>query len=146
MNTRVPEEPRAIAVRFTEFRFVVELADGREIGVPLEWFARLRDARPEQRQNYELMGDGAGIHWPDIDEDLSVARLLAPPPRRTVERTARPGFRAVPVGQGKTMAMRIIVAGGAETPIGTLTTATPVETAGPPDTVDAHINGSMARS
>jgi len=54
----------------------VRLSDGREIGVPLEWFPKLRDATPEQRSRWKLIGKGVGIHWPDLDEDLSVAGLL----------------------------------------------------------------------
>ncbi len=54
----------------------VTLADGREIAVPLVWFPRLLDATPEQRGNWRLIGRGQGIHWPDLDEDLSVAGLL----------------------------------------------------------------------
>jgi hypothetical protein len=52
------------------------LADGRELAVPLEWFPRLRDATPEQRSNWRLIGRGQGIHWADVDEDISVAGLL----------------------------------------------------------------------
>jgi hypothetical protein len=54
----------------------VRLSDGREIRVPLEWFPRLRDATPEQRSNWRMIGKGVGIHWPDIDEDLSVSGLM----------------------------------------------------------------------
>jgi Protein of unknown function (DUF2442) len=54
----------------------VTLADGRELAVPLEWFPRLRDATEKQRGNWRLIGRGQGIHWPDVDEDLSVAGLL----------------------------------------------------------------------
>ena len=54
----------------------VNLADGRELAVPLEWFPRLRDASPEQRSNWRLIGRGHGIHWADVDEDISVAGLL----------------------------------------------------------------------
>jgi hypothetical protein len=54
----------------------VQLSDGREISAPLEWFPRLRDASPEQRANWRLIGRGIGIHWPDIDEDISVESLL----------------------------------------------------------------------
>ena len=54
-----------------------ELADGRTISAPLVWFPRLYQASKEQRENWELLGDGNGIHWPEIDEDLSVAGLLA---------------------------------------------------------------------
>lgn len=54
----------------------VILADGRELAVPLQWFPRLRDATPEQRANWRLIGRGQGIHWVDLDEDISVAGLL----------------------------------------------------------------------
>ena len=54
----------------------VRLIDGRQLGVPLAWFPRLRDATADQRQNWKLLGQGIGIHWPDVDEDLSVAGLL----------------------------------------------------------------------
>jgi hypothetical protein len=54
----------------------VVLADGRELAVPLEWFPRLRDATPEQRRNWRFIGRGQGIHWPDVDEDISVAGLM----------------------------------------------------------------------
>ena len=53
------------------------LADGREVTAPLEWFARLRDATDVQRQNWRLIGGGIGIHWEDVDEDISVESLLA---------------------------------------------------------------------
>lgn len=55
----------------------VQLSDGRQISVPLEWFPRLRDATPAQRQGWRLIGRGVGIHWEDIDEDISVEGLLA---------------------------------------------------------------------
>ena len=64
-------------VRFTDDSITVELLDGRTISAPLTWFPRLLEANNSQRKNWELMGDGEGIHWPDIDEDLSVAGLLA---------------------------------------------------------------------
>ncbi len=54
----------------------VHLKDGRRISAPLNWFPRLLNATPEQRAKFELMGDGEGIHWPDADEDLSVAGIL----------------------------------------------------------------------
>jgi len=63
-------------VRFTEDALIVQLLDGREISVPLEWFPRLRDATAEQRSNWRLSGRGLGLHWEDLDEDLSVAGLL----------------------------------------------------------------------
>jgi len=64
----------------------VSLVDGRRVSVPLAWFPRLLHASPAQRSNWQLLGDGEGIHWPDVDEDLSVAGILrgtpAPQKRR----------------------------------------------------------------
>jgi hypothetical protein len=65
---------RASAVAFTPTELVVTLADGRRIATPLEWYPRLKSASAEQRANFEIMP--LGIHWPDIDEDLSVAGML----------------------------------------------------------------------
>lgn len=81
MNTSVvsPPEARARTVEFIPDAFVVHLVDGRSLTVPLEWFPRLRDATPEQRSHWRLIGPGTGIHWPDIDEDISVAGLLGLP-------------------------------------------------------------------
>ncbi|MCD6326375.1 DUF2442 domain-containing protein [bacterium] len=62
--------------RFTEDDMVVRLVDGRTVSVPLEWFPRLAKATREQLEHYEILGDGEGIHWPDVDEDLSVEGLL----------------------------------------------------------------------
>lgn len=69
--------PHANNVKFTDVSISVELLDGRTISAPLSWFPRLVDASGEQRENWELIGDGEGIHWPDIDEDLSVEGLLS---------------------------------------------------------------------
>ncbi len=63
-------------VEFTDDDIIVSLVDGRRIMIPLVWFPRLVVATKDQLTNYELLGDGEGIHWPDIDEDLSVAGLL----------------------------------------------------------------------
>ncbi len=80
MNTSgLDAETKAFAqdVRVTEDRLVVLLRDGREISVPLSWYPRLVHGRPEERANWELIGQGVGIHWPDLDEDLSVEGILA---------------------------------------------------------------------
>ena len=69
-------DSRGEDVQVTDDELIVVLRDGRTISVPLAWFPRLLRATPEQRHNWELMGDGEGIHWPDIDEDLSVEGLL----------------------------------------------------------------------
>lgn len=63
-------------VRFTENDLVVFLVDGRTVSVPLSWFPRLANASREQLLNYQLLGDGEGIHWPELDEDISVSGLL----------------------------------------------------------------------
>jgi hypothetical protein len=70
-------------VTVTEHELSVALMDGRTISVPLAWYPRLANATPEQRANWELAGAGCGIHWPDVDEDLSTAGLLlgSPAPR-----------------------------------------------------------------
>jgi hypothetical protein len=70
-------------VHFSEDTLSVDLADGRTITVPLVWYPRLLDATPEQRKNWQIIGAGYGIHWPDVDEDLSTEGLLrgAPAPR-----------------------------------------------------------------
>jgi hypothetical protein len=80
MSSSVVEiRPRAREVSVSEDELTVLLADGRKISVPLTWFPRLLHATTDQRRNFEFLGDGEGIHWPDIDEDLSVAGLLRGP-------------------------------------------------------------------
>jgi hypothetical protein len=68
--------PLAQGVQCSEDELIVSLVDGRRISVPLAWFPRLAKATPAERDNWEILGDGQGIHWPDIDEDLSVSGLL----------------------------------------------------------------------
>lgn len=70
-------EPMAVDVTFTDVAFRVVLDGGRELSVPIAWFPRLRKASPTQRKNWRLIGRGEGIHWPDVDEDISVLGLLA---------------------------------------------------------------------
>jgi len=72
----VETHPLAHKVEFTNDDLIVSLVDSRKVIVPLIWFTRLLEATKDQLENYELLGDGEGIHWPDIDEDLSVAGLL----------------------------------------------------------------------
>ena len=66
----------AIDVRVTDERLIVTLADGRELSAPLAWFPRLSEATAEQRQKWRPIGRGHGIHWAEVDEDVSVASLL----------------------------------------------------------------------
>ena len=70
-------EALATDVTFTDVALRVVLADGREISAPLQWFPRLLHATSEQRAKWELIGDGIGIHWPNLDEDIEVEGLLA---------------------------------------------------------------------
>jgi hypothetical protein len=78
------DRARASDVSVTDDHVVVHLEDGRVLHVPLEWFPRLVQATPEHRNNCRLVGRGVGIHWPDVDEDLSVEGLLI---GRSEERT-----------------------------------------------------------
>src|SRR4051812_21496543 len=82
MNAKVPEDPRATIVRFEGEQLVIELEDGRTLGVPLQWFSSLANASVAQRENWRLIGKGVGLHWPDLDEDISIAGLLARPPAK----------------------------------------------------------------
>ena len=77
---------RVKSVQCTDDVLVVDLVDGRTISVPLVWYPRLLAATPEQRANWQVSGGGFGIHWPDVDEDLSTEGLLrgAPAPRTRV--------------------------------------------------------------
>jgi len=74
-------------ISITEDTMTAYLVDGRTISVPLAWSWRLSEAAPEQRAHYEIIGDGQGIHWPDIDEDISAEGMLygtpAPRPKKS---------------------------------------------------------------
>jgi hypothetical protein len=78
MSTLMTESGIAKAVKlwFTDDKIFVLLADGREIGTPLKWFPRLLNATENQRNNWRFIGKGIGIHWDEIDEDISVKGLL----------------------------------------------------------------------
>jgi hypothetical protein len=75
-NSEPKPGERVKDVRFTEDTMAVDLLDGRTIIVPLAWYPRLLDATPDQRRNWKISGAGYGIHWPDVDEDLSSEGLL----------------------------------------------------------------------
>ena len=77
MSTLAVElHPQAQNIKCTETALIVELVGGRILSAPLIWFPRLAKARKEQLENWVLLGNGEGIHWPDVDEDLSVNGLL----------------------------------------------------------------------
>ena len=82
--TAVGADERVASVSFTDDTLVVDLKDGRTISVPLSWYPRLYGATAAQKANWRVAGGGYGIHWPDIDEDLSTEGLLrgAPAPAR----------------------------------------------------------------
>jgi hypothetical protein len=69
-------EPRLANIKVTDEEIIAFLIDGRTISVPLAWSWRLSDATPEQRANFEIIGPGLGVHWPDIDEDISVEGMF----------------------------------------------------------------------
>jgi hypothetical protein len=72
--------PLATSVHVTDDSLCVELSDGRSIAAPLDWYPRLSRAGKRERKNWRLSGRGLGIHWPDLDEDISVANLLSGKP------------------------------------------------------------------
>ena len=79
MSSSTTETPvvRAETVTVTEDALSVELSDGRSISAPLAWYPRLMHGTPGERSNWRLIGQGSGIHWPVLDEDISVHNLLA---------------------------------------------------------------------
>ncbi|MCH8255810.1 MAG: DUF2442 domain-containing protein [Gemmatimonadetes bacterium] len=86
MSTVISTEPLVQTVEVSDDTITARLTDGRAITVPLAWSWRLSDATTEQRQHFEIIGQGQGIHWPEIDEDISVRGMLdgipAKPPRK----------------------------------------------------------------
>ncbi len=87
MSIVTSTEPLVQTVEVSDDTITAHLIDGRAISVPLAWSWRLSDATSEQRQRFEIIGQGQGIHWPEIDEDISVRGMLdgipATPPRKT---------------------------------------------------------------
>ena len=69
-------DARAKKIWFDEYNLWVEFTDGRQLSVPLAYFPRLEKAKPEQRNNFEISGGGIGLHWDELDEDISVPHLL----------------------------------------------------------------------
>jgi hypothetical protein len=88
MSTAASNDPRITAIEVTDDSIAAQLADGRTVSVPLAWSWRLSEATPEQRSKFEIIGAGEGVHWPDIDEDISARGMLqgvpARPPKQTV--------------------------------------------------------------
>ena len=82
MDTVATSEPRIISLKITNQNIIAQLADGRSVSVPLAWSWRLSEATPAQRNHFEIMGSGQGVHWPDLDEDLSAVGMLTGVPAR----------------------------------------------------------------
>ena len=82
MSTAVSTETRIARVEISDETITAHLADGRAISVPLAWSWRLSEATPAQRANWRLIGDGHGVHWPDVDEDISAEGMLNGTPAR----------------------------------------------------------------
>jgi uncharacterized protein DUF2442 len=88
MNTVAASEPRFASIHVTADSIVAELTDGRTVSVPLAWSWRLSEASPAQRNKFELIGSGEGVHWPDVDEDISARGMLQGVPARPLGQTA----------------------------------------------------------
>ena len=97
MSTAVSVESRITRIEVTDETITAYLVDGRVISVPLAWSWRLSDATPAQRANWRLIGDGHGVHWPDIDEDLSAEGMLNGVPARRPG--SSPRARTVPANR-----------------------------------------------
>jgi hypothetical protein len=82
MSIAVSIEPKIKDVSVADDEIIVRLADGRTVSVPLAWSWRLSDASPAQRAHFVILGDGQGVHWPDIEEDLSAQGFLTGSPAR----------------------------------------------------------------
>jgi hypothetical protein len=70
------QKTKIVDVQVTDDTLTVNLADGRTVSVPVEWYPRLAHGTPQEQKNWRLIGRGAGIHWPDLDEDISLENLL----------------------------------------------------------------------
>ena len=92
-----------MTIGITDDPLSAELSDGRSIAVSLSWYPRLIHGTPEERQNWRLIGDGQGIHWPDLDEDISVEMLLTGQKSGESHRSFQQWLRAKREGRGVTL-------------------------------------------
>ncbi len=95
--------PEAEDITLTDDTLTAELSDGRSISVPLSWYPRLVHATPEERNNWRLIGPGEGIHWPDLDEDISVEMLLGGWPSGESQESLKQWLEAKQAGRGLTL-------------------------------------------
>ena len=83
------ELARAVDANITDDTLAVDLADGRSLAIPLAWFPRLLNGSPEERQDWRMIGDGQGLHWERLDEDISIEGLLAGRPSGESEKSLK---------------------------------------------------------
>ncbi|MBM3128410.1 MAG: DUF2442 domain-containing protein [Chloroflexi bacterium] len=96
MNIVESSEPRIATLKVTNDSIVAQLSDGRTISVPLAWSWRLSEATAQQRNNFEIMGNGQGVSWAELDEDISAWGMLYGVPARRPKRVMQPQRRKVP--------------------------------------------------
>ena len=103
VSTTEVSVPEAMTIAVTEDTLSAELSDGRTIATPLAWYPRLVHGTPEERSNWELIGGGQGIRWPDLDEDISVEGLLAGRKSGESHRSFQQWIEAKRAGRGLTL-------------------------------------------
>lgn len=91
MSIAANSEPRIVTIEVKDDVITAQLADGRVVSVPLAWSWRLSDATAEQRNHFEIVGTGEGVHWPDVDEDISARGMLQGMPARPPKQTTANG-------------------------------------------------------
>lgn len=94
ITTTEIQPPKAQNVSVSEDALIVDLADARTISVPIEWYPRLAHGTSEERSRWRLIGEGEGIHWPDLDEDINVEGLLAGKPSAESQRSLKQWLEA----------------------------------------------------
>ena len=109
VEVRVPDAEDLVV---TDDTLTAELSDGRTISIPLAWYPRLTHATEEERSNWRLIGGGQGIHWPDLDEDVSVEGLLAGRPSGESQESLRRWLEAKQAGRGLTLRELRLTDGG----------------------------------
>ncbi len=96
MNTVVSNQPRIVSFKVANDSLVAQLSDGRTVSVPLAWSWRLSEATPQQRNKFEIIGNGQGVRWPELDEDISAWGMLYGIPARRPKRRVPPQRRKIP--------------------------------------------------
>jgi hypothetical protein len=102
------QEPRAQRVTVTEDSVVVDLTDGRTVSAPLAWYPRLLHGTLEERDNWRLIGSGEGVHWPDLDEDLSIDSLISGRPSRESQASLKRWLGGRKASAGQALGQRTV--------------------------------------